>query len=74
MMLNRMPRFMFSISNICLYRYVCISMVPYLTIDRRSPKDWYQPAVDVAYGPQLEEFWREAAHEHLGRRSENEDF
>lgn len=25
--------------------------------------DWYQPAVDVAYGPQLEEFWREAALE-----------
>ena len=27
--------------------------------------DWYQPAVDVAYGPQLEAFWREAAVERL---------
>ena len=27
------------------------------------PKDWYQPAVDVAYGPELATFWREAAIE-----------
>ncbi|CAE7287986.1 unnamed protein product [Symbiodinium sp. CCMP2592] len=26
-------------------------------------QDWYQPAVDVAYGPELEKMWREAALE-----------
>ena len=26
-------------------------------------KDWYQPSVDVAYGPELEQQWREAARE-----------
>ncbi|CAE7241614.1 unnamed protein product [Symbiodinium sp. KB8] len=28
-----------------------------------SLQDWYQPAVDVAYGPELEKMWREAALE-----------
>ncbi|CAJ1364526.1 unnamed protein product, partial [Effrenium voratum] len=26
-------------------------------------QDWYQPAVDVAYGPEMEKFWRESATE-----------
>lgn len=46
--------------------YVEVNMPPPKKI---CAKDWYQPAVDVAYGPELASFWREAAIEWRGQVS-----